>query len=221
MKKRLLLKNNLAIACCLILVNQNLLSQRIEDWYVNMPDILNPTLSRQNRLELLEYHKVHQSDSIANRLGNFAHLLTLDSLNNRIVVKNTPSSVFEMKAFNLDDNTTAIGIIRTVCAPVCLSNIQFYDTAWNQIPIQFTVPKAIEWVNKNNIPTDKVDIQWLKNSLSISFTSLSFSEEGQSIVVKNNTLDFLSETDRKIIAPYITTKPISFKLKGRTWIREI
>jgi hypothetical protein len=221
MKKRLFLKNNLIITCCLILINQSLLAQTIEDWYVNMPDFLNPTLSKQNRLELLEYHKAHQSNSTVNRIGNQAHLLALDSLNNRILVRNTPSSTFEMKAFKLGNNTTAIGIIRTICAPVCLSNIEFYDTAWNQIPLQFTVPKAIEWITKNDIPTDKVDIQWLKNSLGLSFISLSFSTEGQSIVAKNNTLEFLSDADRKIIAPYVTDKPISFKLKGRTWIREI
>jgi hypothetical protein len=205
----------------MLLAGQSLLSQTIEDWYVNMPDILNPTLSRQNRLELIEYHKAHQSDSVTNRFGNQTHLLTLDSLNNRIVVKNTLSSIFEMKIFQLEDSSTVIGVIRTVCAPVCLSNVEFYDTAWNLIPLQFTMPKAIEWVDEKNVSVDKVDGQWLKNTMEVSFVSLGFSDKDQLIVAKNNTLDFLSEADRKIVSPFVIDKPILFKIKGRVWIREL
>lgn len=221
MKKQYLRKNSLVIVCCMLLAGRSLLSQTIEDWYVNMPDILNPTLSRQNRLELIEYHKAHQSDSVTNRFGNQAHLLTLDSLNNRIVVKNTSSSIFEMKIFQLEDSSTVIGVIRTVCAPVCLSNVEFYDTAWNLIPLQFTMPKAIEWVDEKNVSVDKVDGRWLKNTMEVSFVSLGFSDKGQLIVAKNNTLDFLSEADRKIVSPFVIDKPILFKLKGRVWIREL
>lgn len=219
MKKQLLRKNSLVLACCMLLMCQSLLSQAVEDWYVNMPDILNPTLSRQNRLELIEYHKAHQSDSITNRFGNQAYLLTLDSLNNRIVVKNTSSSTFEMKILQLEDSSTVIGVIRTVCAPVCLSNVEFYDTAWNLIPLQFTMPKAVEWVDEKNVSADKVDVRWLKNTMEVSFVSLSFSNENQLIVAKNNTLDFLSDADRKIVSPFVTDKPILFKLKGRRWVR--
>jgi hypothetical protein len=221
MKKQHLRRNSLVIVCCMLLTGQSLLSQTIEDWYVNMPDILNPTLSRQNRLELIEYHKAHQSDSVTNRFGNQAHLLTLDSLNNRIVVKNTSSSIFEMKIFQLEDSSTVMGVIRTVCAPVCLSNVELYDTAWNLIPLQFTMPKAIGWVDEKNVSIDKVDGQWLKNTMEVSFVSLAFSDKGQLIVAKNNTLDFLSEADRKIVSPFVIDKPILFKLKGRVWIREL
>ena len=215
MKKQILRKSNLLVICCLLCLNQTLSSQTIEDCYVNMPDILNPTLSKQNRLELLEYHKAHQSDSVANRFGNQAHLISLDSLNQRIVVRNTASSTFEMKILSLEDSTKIIGIIRTVCAPVCLSTVEFYDTAWNAIPIQFTMPKAIEWVDEKSIPTHEIDLQWVRNVMDVSFISLSFSVQGQSLVARNNTMDFLSEQDRKLLNPYVVKKTISFSLKNR------
>ncbi|MDR3652139.1 MAG: DUF3256 family protein [Paludibacter sp.] len=218
MKNKLLQKNNLAIISFLLLMSNILYAQNIADYYVNIPDILNPTLSRQNRLELLEYHKVGQ-DSITNRFGNQARLVSLDSLNRRIVVKNTPTSIFEMKILNLEDKTPIIGIIRTVCSPVCLSSIEFYDTAWNQIPIQFLMPKAIEWADIKSIPDQKVDVNWVKNMMDVSFITLNFSSENQFIIAKNNTLDFLSEADRKIIAPYINSKTITYKLQGRTWVQ--
>lgn len=220
MKKNPLLNNNPLIVFSLLIFSQCIMSQTIDKWYVNMPDALNPTLTKQNRLELLEYHKAGQSDSVVNRFGNQTYLMSLDTLNQQILVKNTPSSAFEMKILTLDDSTKAIGIIRTVCAPVCMSSVEFYDTAWNLIPVQFTMPKSIEWLDVKSIPVDKIDIQWAKGLMGINFISLRFSDKKQRIVAKNNILDFLSEQDRKVIAPYVPDKAISFELKGQTWQRK-
>ncbi len=220
MKKQLLRKNDLLIISCLLLISQSLFSQNIDDWYVNMPDILNPVLTKQNRLELLEYHKAHRGDSITNRFGNQSYLLGLDSLNKRIVIKNTSTSTFDMKIVEPEGVAPVVGIVRTVCAPVCLSSVEFYDTAWNQIPVEFTMPKAMEWVDEKSIPADKIDLQWVKSVMEVSFVSLSFSAENQLLIAKNNTLDFLAEADRKILSPFVSDKPIRFKLQGRIWVRE-
>ena len=220
MKKKRQLKNSILLFCCILFCSQSAWSQSIEKWFVNMPDILNPTLSKQNRMELLEYHKAGQGDSIANVFKHQAYLLNLDTLKQLIAVKNTGSSIFEMKIIHLEDSTSIVGIIRTVCAPVCMSTVEFYDTAWNLIPVSFTRPAAIEWLDVKNIPAEKIDLQWAKNLMGISFISLSFSVKDQTIIAKNNTLDFISADDRKVIAPYVSDKTISFELKGRTWQRK-
>jgi len=220
MKKTPRPRNNRLIFCLLILCCQPLMSQTIVKMYVNMPDILNPTLSKQNRLELVEYFKAKQGDSIANRFDHQVHLLKLDTLNQHILVKNTKTSTFDMKLIRQADSTIVIGIIRTVCSPVCLSSVEFYDTAWNLIPVRFNMPKSIEWLDVNNIPTDRIDLTWAKNLMGISFISLSFSEKDQSITARNNTLDFLSDEDRKVISPYMSNKTITFELKGQQWQRK-
>jgi hypothetical protein len=219
MKKNNLHKNNWLIMIGLMLLTQFSYSQTIEDLYVKMPDILNPTLSRQNRLELLEYHKVHQSDSTTNRFGNQAYLITMDTINERIVVKNTPESIFEMKMLTLKDSTLVVGIIHTVCAPVCQSSIEFYDTAWNKVSLKFTLPKAIEWIDTGNGSIDKNTSQWMRNVLQTSFISLTFSPQGQELIAKNNTLEFLTEEDRKSITPYVKNKTITYKLQERKWVK--
>lgn len=200
-----------------MLISQSAISQTIEKLYVNMPDILNPTLTKQNRLELVEYFKAKKGDSITNRFGHQAYLLSLDTVNQQIEVKNTPSSTFGMKIFNLEVSKRAIGIICTVCAPACQSTIEFYDTAWNAIPIKFDMPKAKEWVIEKNIPTESIDSNWVKSLMKISFISLRFSSENNLIQAKNNTLEFLSEIDRKVLTPFISDKTIAIELQGRTW----
>jgi len=219
MKEYRLPKNKRLLLACLLFVSASSMAQTIEKLYINMPDILNPTLSKQNRMELLEYHKAGQGDSIANLFKHQAYLLKFDTLNQHLSVKNTPTSTFEMKILNQADSTVIIGIIRTVCAPVCMSTIEFYDTAWNSIPVRFNMPTAIEWVDMNKIPAEKMDLQWVRSLMGISFVSLSFSDKDQSILAKNNTLDFISDVDRKVIAPYVSDKSISFGLKGNIWQR--
>jgi len=219
MKKYPILKNNL-ISGFLLLVSPGILGQTVEKLYVNMPDAFNPTLTSQNRLELLEYHKAGQGDSITNRFGLKSYLVGYDSLQQQIVVKNSPGSTFEMKILRLEDHTPVVGIIRTVCAPTCLSTVEFYDTAWNRIPVQFTMPKAIEWLDVASIPSDKIDVQWAGHLMGIGFISLHFSDKNQQLVAKNNTLDFLSVEDRKVVAPYVSNKTLSYELKGLAWQRK-
>lgn len=185
-----------------------------------MPDILNPTLSRQNRLELIEYHKAHQSDSSVNRFGNKAYLALSDSLNQHLIVKNTSTSTFEMKLNHLADSTMYIGIIRTTCAQVCMSTLEFYDTAWNVIPLHFAMPKAIEWVDTAKLNTSEIDNNWLNKLVEMCFISASFDKQNNIICVENNTLDFLSQDDRKLLKSLFSEKHLTYKLKDKCWVRE-
>jgi len=193
-------------------------AQDVGNFYVNMPDKLNPTLSKQNRHELLEYYKAGQTDSITNRYGNHVSLNSVDTLNQILLVKNTPVSSFEMKVFNLNNDSLAIGIIRTICGTVCQSSVEFYDTAWNKIPLIFTMPKAIDWVNKDSLAVKNVDKQWVENVLENNFISLSFATNARQIVAKNNSAEFMSAADRKIISPLLEEKKLIFQLEDRKWI---
>lgn len=213
-------RNKWLVLCGVVLCNQFIAAQNIEKLYVGMPDVLNPTLSKQNRLELVEYYKSGHGDSIANRFGKSAHLLTLDSLNSFVQVKNTSSSSFAMKVLRLDDNKPVLGIIRTVCAPVCQSVIEFYDTTWKPMLLQFILPKAIEWVNKTKVDSADLDMRWVESVLQNSFVSLSFDSVTGAIIAKNNSTDFMSDEDRKLIAPLLDDKPIRFELQNNKWQRK-
>jgi len=146
MNKYQLLRKNFLFIIALLLCFDGMVAQTVDKFYVDMPDALNPTLSKQNRMELLEYHKAASGDSIANRFGNMAYLLSLDTISNYRLVKNTSNSTFEMLLIAVNDSVQSIGIIRTICGPICQSSVEFYDTAWHQIPLQFNAPKAVDWL---------------------------------------------------------------------------
>lgn len=196
-------------------------SQCIDSYFVGMPDGLNPTMTKKNRLELLEYHKVGQSDSILNRFGKMSYLQTFDTLNNLIVVKNTESSSIEIKLLKVDGNSPILGIIQSVCAPICQSRVSFYDTAWSKLPIQFTMPNATRWINKTKMAEiANLDTTWIRSVLENSFISLHFDRQSNEIIAINTSLQFVSDVDKKVIQPILNPDSLRFQLNGRLWVEK-
>ncbi len=152
-------------------------SQKIDHFYVEMPEILNPVINKKQRLELLEYFKAGMGDSIENRFGKQTYLADMDTIHNHILVKNTDISLFEMKMIQ-SGNDTIIGLIQTVCTPICQSVINFYDTRWNKYPgITFNFPEAKEWIDKDKVQNPELTIVDINNLFGTSFISLSFDPE--------------------------------------------
>lgn len=203
-----------------LLFVQSSFAQNIDQQYKNMPDRLNPTLSKENRLELIEYYKVRQSDSIQNRFGNTARILVRDTLLQYLKIQNTPNSTFEMLMLQKSETSTITGIIRTVCGPICHSSIRFYDDNWNPSNVQFKMPKTIEWLNKDSLASSTLDKKWVEEVLKDNFISLSYLPEKKQIIAQNNILLFLSEADRKVIEPLLYKKNISYRWVDKNWVKE-
>jgi hypothetical protein len=215
------IQNKKILLGLMILSGLSMFSQSIEKLYVGMPDRINPTTTKKIRLEMLEYHKAGQGDSIQNRFGGNAYLQTFDTLNNRIVVKNTESTFFEMKLLKADDGAPIVGVIQSVCSPICHSVVVFYDTAWNKLPVQFDMPKAKQWIDQKKFEdAPNLDKVWVINVLENSFVSLRFDVANQWIIATNNSAEFLSDADRKVIQPILDDKPIIFQLEARKWIQK-
>lgn len=209
----------LTISATLFLAINFLSAQKIDQYYVAMPDVLNPVIGKQQRLELLEYFKAEMGDSIENRFGNQTHVLSLDTLNNHILVQNTDVSTFEMMLFE-NAGDTIIGIIKTVCAPICQSTIEFYNQQWQKrSDMPFTFPKASEWINADKLKEAGRNDKELRNMLSTSFVSLTFNNKTKEIVAKNNSLEFLEKEQREELTPMLNDTNFVYQYKNGSWMK--
>lgn len=200
----------------LILIAINSFSQSdISTCFIRMPDDLCPSLTAKNKHELLEYHKAAMGDSIENRLGEFSYLQKLDSLNGHLVLKPTANTRLELKLLK---NSSVIAMIRTACAPICHSTIQFYDTAWNSVEMGFVPPQAIDWLLAANDKEMSFDPNHASNLLSTSFVSLRFDNE--SIVASNHTIDFISVDDKDKLKSVMNQSDIIFQFNNGSWTRK-
>lgn len=192
-------------------------SKNIVDYFLDMPLTLMPTLESSYRVELVENYQQLQRDTLQNRFGTTVKLLKLDTLNQNIAVRSTSSSRFEMQVFE-HQNNTLIGIINTVCAPICSSYIKFYDTDWNEVKVDFPKFSYKSWYNSNISDELKKNVDQL---LKMSFIELFFDPFKKVVLVKNNSFDYLSEEDKKSIDKGITSANLEVPFSRLTSVEEV
>jgi len=217
---RKLLRITLFNAVALLLVFQVLQAQNIDKIYLNMPDRLLPVLNKQKRLELVEYFKAGQTDTVKNNFGGISEITLLDTLQQRIVVENTASSRFEMKLVKSAERPF-IAVIRTVCADSCLSNVECYDTLWTRLPDRVDLPATKDWITDNASAEGKLTSDDVSEIYSANVYALAFTGSGDDLMVRNNTSFLLTDEDKKAVAPYLKTRQsIVLKFNGKRWSKE-
>ena len=169
--------------------------------YVDMPEAVDPVMPRKQRAELLEYVKAGMGDSIANRFGRQAHMTVLDTLHQRLVVRNTATSTLELKLL-AHGGDTAVALVRTVCTPLCHSDLQLYDTRWRALPAP-ALPRSADWLDEERAARDGLHVPNLRHLLAADFVSLTFADTGDTLVARNHILDYLSGEDRELVQPYL------------------
>lgn len=207
-------KNKLLLVVLISLISISLQAQNIGTLFLNMPDSYIPTLSQLQRFELLEYLKANRTDSTKNRFGNNVAIELLDTTNKYIALNTTPASRIELKVIG----ENMIGVIYSIKSPISISTVKFYDLNWQTLPVKFEMPKATDWLNEELIAQNKMDKELLLKLLNNGLISLSFAQTGTAIEATNNTLEFLSLEDKKLIKPYLLDKKISYQYLDNKWI---
>lgn len=197
------IKKILCLSAIWLLISFAGQSKNIVDYFVDMPLNLIPTLESSYRVELVENYQQSGRDTLQNQFGTTVKLLNLDTANQNIAVRTTYSSRFEMQVF-AHPNDTLIGIINTVCAPICSSYIKFYDTDWNEVKVDFPKFSNELWLKQPNSIKGKKHVEKI---VKVSFIEYAFNSDENVVNVKNNSLDFLGKEDKLKVADFLTSAP--------------
>ena len=203
----------------LMLLTSVVNAQNIDSLFVNMPDNINPVINKNNRKEMLNGYKLNRCDSTLNAFMKYSKLLKYDSIENHIVIKNTALSSFEMKKFRMNDGIEIIGIIRTFGDSIKSSNIRFYNLDWTVNQLEFEIPEAKNWLDKNGLSNTTIDISWAENQLLTSFIALKFIDKGLKIEAENNTCFYLSDETKKTLKPFLTDKKMKYVYADNKWVK--
>lgn len=217
MNNNIILTKTLLFAfLCTISFSAN--AQKVGDLFLSMPDKIVPTLSKQQRFEMLEYSKLNRRDSVKNKFNEYLSIQHYDSINQLITFNTTKNNLTEIKVFEMEDATPVVAIINTVLQPVRLSTIQFYHLNWQPLTLFSDIPTAKQWLISENTEIADIDIDWLNKHLVNSYLSFTFSKEKPAIEVENHLVDFLSIEDKKIIANLLSNKPLIYKLSHKQFV---
>lgn len=111
---------------------------RMRDVFAQAPDSIFPLLTRNNRLDCIDFIENSMKARVKNRFYTYSELtaLTADYLSLQV----TEHSVVEMKLLaRPSQQDTVLCMVCTYSAPAADSDIFFYDLHWN--PLTLTAPR--------------------------------------------------------------------------------
>lgn len=125
-----------------------------------------------------------------------------------IALKTSEAGTLEIMLLPLVNNTSIVGVIKTVCGKVCDSRIDFYTTDWSPLAQPDLFP-AIEKSLFLRQDVDKYSEDYLNAVAALDMTpvKLSYSPDKQEITVKYDIEGYLSSDDYKMLEPYLIKEP--------------
>lgn len=170
-------------------------SQTIDKIFLEMPNDLYSSMSNQSKVELIEYHKARLSDTIENRMKNKVFVIRLDTLHQILKIQTTPVSILELKMCKINGQIV-VAMIRTVCAPVCSSTLDFFDSRWKRTDTGFQLPHQHLWLKTCTADSLQINQSLFQTNFISNFVSFTFGDQDSlEVIVSNNILAYLNEED--------------------------
>lgn len=187
-------------------------AQDMKTLFVAMPDSVVPLLTKVNREDFIDFLASNMKAEVKNRFGKPSELKKLSD--DYLLLQTTERSAMEMKLLPVNDSVKVICVVNTVCAPVCDSEIRFYNAQWQELaqrdfiqlpsagafylPVDTLIDKAFPAMRK------KADMELVKAALA---------EDKPVITFYYSTPDYLAKEEREKLAPYLKKEPMVYEWK--------
>ena len=211
------LKKIICFSFVILLAGFNLQAQNVIKYFTDMPGYLLPSMESSHKLELIENYQKTGKDTLENLFGGKVRLLELDTVSQHISISTTSVSRFEMKLFQRPDKSSFIAIINTVCGPVCSSYIQFFDSEWKEIRMDFPELTNQHWMKNEEEMVDGVKIENLFQSTFIEFH---FNSMMNGVVARNNSIEMFDTEKKEKLMPYFRKENMLILFENNTWNRK-
>jgi len=184
-------------------------AQTAGELFVKLPESAFLTLSVSDRMDLIDMYKAGEKAVVKNRFDDSCSIL---SLTDDYLQLQTGGNTLELFILPMINDSKIVGIIQTVCAPVCDSNLEFYTIAWKKLTTSVFITFAGKYdFLKEGIHLEEENVKNALILLDISLMKLHYEPDKQELQQYYTTPDYLSETDRDIVTPYLTGTPKQFK----------
>jgi len=193
-------------------------SQTASELFVKIPDPAFIPLSVSDRMDLIDLCKSGEKATVKN---NFEDSCSIIRMTDDYLQIQTGKNTTELFLLPMINDTKIVGLIQTVCAPVCDSRIEFYTTSWKKLAASAFVTLAC----KNDFLKDSVNInnEEVKNALiplDISLMQLHYDPDKKELQQYFTTPEYLSKPDRIKIMPYLKETPKRFNWNLTSFVAE-
>lgn len=178
----------------------------IRQWFVAMPDSVMPLLTKNNRLDFIDFLDSKMEAVVTNRLDGKSRMATLTD--DYLFINYTKSCDVAMKLLPINDTTDVLCMVSTVKAMVDDSRVAFFDEAWQPLDATtlFEEPMLDDFRSVEG--GDSADGAWRK--MDVFFKTYRLSPDDASMACRLTTQDYLNEEDKKAVWPYVSGDSLVF-----------
>lgn len=166
----------------LMMLMQTVPAKRMRDYFAEMPDSILYVMTKNNRLDCIDFIENNMQARVRNRFDAFSELKTMTD--NYLNLDLTASCQVEMKLFPVKDSVNYICMVRTVEGPEKESSITLYTPDWKPVAQKtwIDMPRYTDfWIAGDSLTTDSIadlqhqqDWHFVSASLSSDDCSLTF-----------------------------------------------
>ena len=159
---------------------------RIRDIYAEAPDSIFPLLTKNNRLDQIDFRENNMKADVKNKFEDHSELLVLND--KYLKLQLSKHCLVEMRLLN--DSTFCM--VQTYNAPASDSQIRFFDTSWNELPQTVERPSVDEFLSED------VDIDVRLALQALPLIKASLSENSETVTFELQTSELTKEQKKKL-----------------------
>lgn len=187
----------------------------IRQWFVEMPDSVMPLLTKNNRLDFIDFIDCNMEAVVTNLLDGKSCMkrLTDDYLH----VEYTKVSDVEMKLLPVTDTTDVLCMVTTMKAAVNDSRVAFFGEGWVPLLVatHMKEPQLLDF--RSSVQSDSAHWAWKK--MDVFFRTYALSADEATLTCRLTTLEYLNRADREAVEPYVAFSEMVYSWKDGSFVR--
>lgn len=187
----------------------------MRQWLAAMPDSVMPLLTKNDRLDFIDFYDALMDAVVTNRLDGKSRMemLTDDFLQ----ISYTHSTDITMKLLPVNDSTDILCMVTTAKAATSDSRIAFFDNEWGPLQSTCHIEQPCIEDFRSTLQSDSATWAWSK--LDIFFRTYHLCAESTELKCVLTTTDYLSPEEREQVAPYIINEPLTYRWVDGKYLR--
>lgn len=184
-------------------------AQTASELFVRLPEPAFLSLTVSDRLDLIDLYKAGERATVKNRFGDSCSIIRLTD---DYIQVQTGKNTMELFLLPMINDSKIVGFIQTVCAPVCDSYLEFYTIVWKKLAASVFITFAGKYdFLKEEINPEEESVKNVLIPLDISLMQLHYDPDSKELQQYYTTPDYLSDTDKNKVKPYLKETPKRFK----------
>ena len=182
---------------------------RMRDVFASMPDSVCPLVTRNNRLDCIDFIENNMPAQVKNLVDEPIELLALTD--DYLDFKMSGVSHAEMKLFAMSDTMHVVCVVKTYAGPLKDSSIRFYDKQWKLFsPLTFKMPDVEAFLSE--VPEQeqgrKEEVLQMLREMPLIAATLHKDSDNLTLTLQTGEL---MKKDREWVEPYC--KPVELSLR--------